>query len=139
MMFHKSKGNAGDILGTGFCLTLILIVLWAGIQYMQLLMIKRDVENVGREFVLLLEQNGELTDENKEKLDTRISGIFPSSQSITYTYNEDNTKRGYGEEVSLYLKIVVSSSDLRLRSVNAIFKNSYTFETKQYSTAKHNK
>ncbi len=139
LLLRKSKGDLGDILGTTLCLFLILMTLWASIQFIQLMMIRRSVDNVGREFVLLLEQQGELTSADMAKVTERVKEIFPDNPSIAVTYNETNTKKGYGEEVSFELVVTVNASDLDIASISGVFKDTYVFRTKQYSTAKHNK
>ena len=139
LLLRKSKGNMGDILGTTFCLFLILITLWASIQFIQLMMIRRSVDDVGREFILLLEQKGELDSADRAKLDTRIRELFPNNPDIAVTYNETNVKKGYGQEVSLEIRVTVGASDLDIMRMGGVFKETYTFTTKQYSTAKHNK
>jgi hypothetical protein len=61
LIFRKHKGNLADMLGTGLCIIVLLTILMAMVHYMQVLYVKRDVANIGREYLLILEEKGELT------------------------------------------------------------------------------
>jgi len=134
----KRDGNFGDILGTALCIVLLLTIMLALIQYMQLLYVKRDIDNIGREYLLLLEQQGELTPTDVANCKQKLQDMGFLTSPITIDFNNHtNTKVNYAQEVSIYIEIQALATEMRVNSAIPGFRSTYTFHTELYSIAKH--
>ena len=136
-LIKKHKGNLGDILGTGMCLVVLLIVLMAMVHYMQVLYVKRDVANIGREYLLILEEQGELTAADIDSCKNKIESM--GFHTYTITFNGDNHKKNYGQEVSIDIQITANRQEMRLSNlvIPGLSQTSYNLTSRLYSIAKH--
>ena len=131
----KHKGNLGDILGTGMCIVIMLMLLTVSIQYMQVLTIKRNVEQVSRQALLMLETSGELKTADKTALGNQLRDM--GFTNYTITFNTNNTKKAYGETVSVVITARGTPANLGLVKAVGIIKDNYEFKTTLYSIAKY--
>lgn len=137
LIFRKHKGNLADMLGTGLCIIVLLTILMAMVHYMQVLYVKRDVANIGREYLLILEEKGELTPADIQNCKDKIESM--GFHTYTITYNGDNHKKIYGQEVSIDIVITASRQEMKLTALvlPGLSQSSYTLTSKLYSIAKH--
>lgn len=133
----KRKGNVADLIGTAICLLFLLVVVLSSVHFYKILEVKREISVITRGYSLLLEEHGELTTTEVTEMKNRISALSDSGFSnITVTYNDTNTKRNHGQEVSLLVEVVATRKELGLSKVYDYIKDSYTFKERLYSTSK---
>ena len=137
LLLSRHEGNIADILGTSLCLIILLTVLLTTIQYMRILNIKRAVENTGREYLLYLEEQGELKSNQLTDLRTKLTGMGFADSSIEVTYNENNTRKGYAQEVSLQIHINATRHEMGLSPVAGFVRDRYVINCRLCSIAKH--
>lgn len=131
---REREGNAGDILATSICLLTLLVVLITTVHYVKIMELKRIINNYAREYVLILEENGELTSTEVQELKSKITSLGFSHVDIAY--NDTNTKVDYGKQVSLYVGVTASYQELGLSKVYSYIKDTYDVSIKLFSTSK---
>ena len=130
----KRQGNAGDIIGTSLCLLTILIVLITTVHFIKILECKRMINNQAREYLLILEEKGQLTTTEVGNLTSSINDMGFSN--VTVTYNGTNTRVNYGQQVSISVVVNATWRELGLSKVYGFIKDNYVIAVKLYSTAK---
>lgn len=125
----KSQGNFADILGTSLCLFFMLVVLITVVRFYRMLELKRQVDSLARDYILTLEEKGELTSSDLAQLNDTLSkaGFY----NCEIVFNETNVKVNHGKEVSL--KITVHTN-IQLGVIGS--DNAKTITTELFSTSK---
>lgn len=133
-ILSKHKGNVGDILGTTLCIFIMLTLLTVSIQYMKILTVKRQVDEIAREAVLILETQGNLTATDISDLSQQLEGI--GFRHYTLTYNDTNEDRSYGDKVVIDININATASEMGLVSAAGLIRNNYNFNIHLVSVCK---
>lgn len=132
---HKGSGF-GDVLATGVCLVVIMALIIAGVHFFKLMEIKKSINTEARAGLLMLEQKGELTEKDVETIVKSISKIGFKSENIKVTFNGENKKVEYGEEVSITIEAVTTYKEIGMSEIFGIFKNEYKYRTTLRSISK---
>ena len=135
MFIGKHKGFS-DILGSLICIVAMITVIIIGVYFFRLLEIKKDVNAQARSAMLILEQQGELTSDDVNNIKSLIMKLGFDESNITVTFNGDNTKAEYGEEVSIYVKATATYEELGISKIFGIFASEYSPTAKLYSISK---
>lgn len=135
-MKKKHDGNLGDLLATATCLLVLLMVFITSVHFIKIMECKRYVNNYARDYLLILEEEGTLTNAQVGNLKKQIADMGFSESNITVVFNENNTKVGYGKEVSLEISVTADWQELGLSKVYDFIGDNYVFSTKLYSTSK---
>jgi hypothetical protein len=131
----RENGNAvGDIVGSAICLMAILGVMIVSLHFLKILEAKRQVNILARDYLLVLEEQGELTSANQSQLQSRLNAMGFSH--VTITYNGSNTKKNHGEEVSIEISISATPAELGISPIWGLISSTYTLHSKMYSTSK---
>ena len=98
--------------------------------------IKKTINAEARNGILYLEQNGELSADNINNIKKYLGTLGFSLSNIKISFNTDNKKVKYGEEVSLTIEAVATNSELGMSQAAGLFKDKYTFKTTLHSISK---
>ena len=132
LLLRRHKGSGlGDILGTGMCIVILLTLLTVSIQYMKVLTVKRGIENLARDAILILETTGQL--HNVDQLGEQIADMGFHDYAITF--NEDNSAKHFGEDISVEIVVRATAAELGPLSVLGLGP-SYTFRSRLISICK---
>jgi len=131
----KNQGSMMDMVGTSLCILFILVVVITSIHFYKLLEVKRHLNDYARDYILILEEHGELTADEVSDLITRMNEL--GFNNVSVTYNGDNSLSRHGEEVSIDIVIVTNPTELRISKVYDFILDNYTFSVHRASTAKH--
>lgn len=104
-MKKKEQGNS-DFFASIIVIFALSILMIGFVNIMRDLNTKTTIDQVARQYILKLETNGELTSTDIDKLKTDLLNINAVAQvagkdDIKVVYNTNNTKRSYGEPVTL--------------------------------------
>lgn len=133
----KHKGNGfGDILATSVCLLFIIIVIIAGTHFFKLMEIKKNINTEIRAGLLILEQKGELSEDNINNIKESISKLGFSEGNVIVKYNKDNKRADYGEEVSITIEAKASNKELRISNIFGLLNDEYKYNITLHSISK---
>lgn len=141
---RKSKGEGiTDILGTMMCILALLFIMCAFINYVKILELKRNINGIVRDNILILETNGELTLSDVDNIYTELNRLNISDDKITLTVNEisanrtsvPNNKVLFGNEVKLSVEVNMTRREIGLMRVIGT-SESYKFVSEKISTSK---
>jgi hypothetical protein len=109
----KSKDGLVDkILPLLLCLVVVTLTIHVYVGWSDTIKIKRDADTLVREYILLMEAEGYLSTDNKEKLEDELNNI---GVSITHWGETTFTNVGYGNEIILE---IIGTADNRLYVIN---------------------
>ena len=132
---HKGSGF-GDVLATCICLVLIMTVIMAGTYFFKLMEIKKNINAEVRAGMLILEQNGELTDENINGIKASLVDMGFNVNNINISFNEGNNKAAYGEEVQITVEATATYKELGISRMSGLLKSEYKYKTTLHSISK---
>ena len=127
-------GNMADLIGTAICLLFILVIVITSVHFYKMLVVKRNIDNVARGYLLTMEEQGELTDSDISNLKTEIGQMGFSDIEVN---NNNGVKSDHGERIVLGVTVRATRQELGLSKVYDYIKDTYTFETTLYSTSKN--
>ncbi len=141
----KRNGNVADIIGSMFCLMMLLIVVCVGINAMKIMQVKMGVDRVVRTGSLLLEEQGTLsTADITTLLDTLANDGFTTVEvtvngSLVYTGSGtavEAPRATYGQECSIGIVATAYASDLHLFNAGSVWNNEWTFNSNAVTVSK---
>ncbi len=115
---HKGSGFV-DLLGTGMCMIILLALLTVSIQYMKVLTVQRDIENIGRQAILRLETTGNLKASDINELKGMIEAMGYTDYTIVF--NSDNTAKHFGDSISISIVVRAAASELHAMGISHTF------------------
>lgn len=130
----KRNGNIGDILGTSICIFFFLTIFIISVHFIKLLDVKRNVDALTRQYLLVLEEQGELSTSDIAALRESIEKMGFSTYSIRY--NETNVKQSYGKKVSMEVLIEASIEELGISNLFSLFTDMIPFASRLESVSK---
>lgn len=116
----KCRGNVGDVMTMGLCILAMTVVMGAYLDNMELIQQKTYVGQIARSYILKMETEGGMTQEDRTMLMQELGDMGITDIDLTgTTFGEI----GYGGRISLNIK--------------GKLKGGYEFEESRVSTAKN--
>jgi len=97
----KNKGNIGDIMIMGIFVLAMMSVMFAFMNYMELIQKKAEISQLARKYILVAETNGYLSEGNCEELLGELEAIGVTEVDIS---DSTLTKAEFGKTVSVCIK-----------------------------------
>ena len=132
----KNKGSVDGFITTGIMMLMLLIVLLVSVHFVKILTIKRELNQIGRDYLLRLEENGTLTTEEQNALKDELARHNITTYALTY--NKDNTRKVFGEQVSIEINMEATPEELGLSKVYSYIKDKIKFRVYYSSMMKGN-
>lgn len=136
-MERKSKGNVMDLVTIGITILAMSIVVMAYLECTGLMMKKLEISQVSRRYILTMETQGYLTEQNKQNLLMELGALGMQGIDISGTTLQPVP---YGETILLKLKGTIGTRTIEgVEGVwNAGFiSKRFTVEESRMSTAKN--
>ena len=133
-LLSTNKGNIGDILGTSICLFFFIAIFILAVHFVRILDVKRTVDAKARQYLLILEEKGELDTTDLNDLATDFDNM--GFHNYTVTYNDTNVKKQYGERVSIEIVVNASIEELGISHIFNLFADEMPFASRLESISK---
>lgn len=130
----KHRGSYDALIGYGIGLIAICLIMVCSVHFIRLIECKRQVSLVARQCLLYLEEEGELSAQSRERIEERLTALGFGTFEVTC--NGDNTRRRYGEEVSVSIHVDATLDEIGIWQIWGLHDDRYEFNETLYSVCK---
>lgn len=133
-LLKKREGSVADFIGVLLFLVFMIVILSSSLNSYKVMLLKNKTDAEARKYLLVLEQKGELVEQNVTKIEKELRELGLSN--IVVTFNEGLGKRAYGAEVSICIDADGKPKDIGLIQSAAAWNKTFHFHAELTSISK---
>ena len=138
MMTGKERGSIADVLTAGICIFAMTIIMTAYLGSIRLFYKKADIRQIARKYILSMEANGFLTEDDRQNLEAELTQLVVKELDLS---ESTLNKVSYGSFIRLVIKGKITSESMYAGNGDLFefvpMPLSYFFEERRVSTAKN--
>ncbi len=134
LLRKKRKGNVAEFIAVFLFLMFMIVILSSCLNIYKVMLIKSKTDAEARKYLLVLEQKGELTEQNIKSIEADLKKY--GLKNITVTFNLGLGKKTYGADVSIIIDADGIPADIGLIQSNKAWKKTFHFHAEQSSISK---
>lgn len=138
MITGKEEGSIADVLTAGICIFAMTIIMAAYLGSIRLFYKKADIRQIARKYILSMETNGFLTEDDRQNLEAELTQLDVEKPDLSESTLHKVT---YGSFIRLVIKGEIAGESMYARDRDLFgfvpVPLSYSFEERMVSTAKN--
>ena len=138
MITGKEEGSIADVLTAGICIFAMTIIMAAYLGSIRLFYKKADIRQIARKYILSMETNGFLTEDDRRNLEAELVQLGVEKLDLS---ESTLNKVSYGSFICLVIKGEIASESIYTGNGDLFgfvpVPLSYSFEERKVSTAKN--
>lgn len=138
MITGREKGSIADVLTAGICIFAMTIIMAAYLGSIRLFYKKADIRQIARKYILSMETNGYLTEDDRQNLEAELTQLGVEKLDLSESTLQKVT---YGSFIRLVIKGEITGEGMYAGNGDLFgfvpVPLSYSFEERRVSTAKN--